>query len=170
MNIFLPPLRPPGALPEDRFRLACVRCGKCIEICPHDCLKLDLSFGASRLLPLVEPAVSPCQLCMKCVAACPTGALDRNCASMEDVKMGRAHILSSRCLNFTGGTMCWTCYDRCPLRGKAIILKDGLTPTITSQCAGCGVCEHVCPQKAVIVIAASTDYKPLDAAPEAPDS
>lgn len=167
MNIFLPPLRPPGALAESRFRRACIRCGKCIEICPHDCLKLDVSFDSARFLPLIDPADSPCQLCMKCVAICPTGALNHNCINMEDVRMGLAHILTSRCLNYTGGTMCWTCYDRCPLRGKAIILKDGFIPAITENCVGCGVCEHVCPQKAVTVVAASSAYTPLDAAPKA---
>lgn len=169
MNIFLPPLRPPGAIPESQFRKACVRCGKCIEICPHDCLKMDSSFGGGRLLPVVEAADSPCQLCMKCPAVCPTGALNRACRQMEDAHMGHAHILASRCLNYTGGTMCWTCYDRCPLRGRAIILQDGLTPAVTGDCVGCGVCEHVCPHKAITVVAASSNYRPLDAAPEAPN-
>lgn len=169
MKIFLPPLRPPGAIAEADFRRACIRCGKCVEICPHDCVKLECGFGGAHLLPMVEPADAPCQLCMKCTAVCPTGALDNNCGQMQNVKMGRAHIQASKCLNYVGGTMCWTCYDRCPLRGTAIVLKDGLTPAIGKACAGCGVCEHVCPQKAIIVVAASSNYKPLDAAPEAPD-
>lgn len=168
MNIFLPPLRPPGAIAENKFRKACVRCGKCIEICPHDCLKLDAAFWRAPLLPVVEPADAPCQLCMKCPAACPTGALSHECDQMEKAGMGRAYILVSRCLNHTGGAMCWTCYDRCPLRGRAIVLQDGLTPAVTEDCVGCGVCEHVCPHKAVTVVAASSDYRPPDAAPDAP--
>lgn len=166
MNIFLPPLRPPGALAESRFRRACIRCGKCVEVCPHNAARLAGGFGPDRLLPIIEPAVAPCQLCMKCPPVCPTSALARECVRMEDVKMGRAYILTSRCLNYTGGAMCWTCYDRCPLRGKSIVLKDGFTPAITDACVGCGVCEHVCPSHAVTVIAEAANYKPLDAAPE----
>ena len=84
---------------------------------------------------------------------------------MEDAGMGTAYILESRCLNRTVGTMCWTCYDRCPLRGKAIILENGLMPVITKACVGCGVCEHVCPHQAVTVIAASVNFKPEDVVP-----
>lgn len=67
--------------------------------------------------------------------------------------MGRAVILEDRCHNYTGGIMCWTCYDRCPLRGAAVILKDGIIPAITDECVGCGVCEYVCPVQAVVTVA-----------------
>lgn len=168
MNMFLPPLRPPGALDEAQFRRLCIRCGRCLEVCPHHSLKISGGFGRGRLLPFVDPAASPCQLCMKCVAACPVGALDKNCDHLEKVKMGQAHIITTKCLNYTGGTMCWTCYDRCPLRGRAIILKDGLIPAMTDLCAGCGVCGHVCPHQAIAIVAKASSYKPLDAAPQAP--
>lgn len=167
MNPFLPPLRPPGALEESRFRRACVRCGKCVEICPHDSIRLGSGFFGDRLLPLVDPESAPCQLCMKCAEVCPTGALGRN-ADMTAVKMGSAYLIKSRCLNYTGGAMCWTCYDRCPLRGKAIVLKDGITPAVTDACVGCGTCAHVCPQKAIEVVSIAADYAPPDAAPREP--
>lgn len=67
--------------------------------------------------------------------------------------MGRAVILEDRCHNYTGGIMCWTCYDRCPLRGTAVMLKDGIIPAITDVCVGCGVCEYVCPVQAVVTVA-----------------
>ncbi|HXE38217.1 MAG TPA: 4Fe-4S binding protein, partial [Azonexus sp.] len=33
-------LRPPGALPEDEFLGACIRCGLCVRDCPYDTLSL----------------------------------------------------------------------------------------------------------------------------------
>ncbi len=33
-------LRPPGALEEEDFVKACIRCGTCVEACPYDTLKL----------------------------------------------------------------------------------------------------------------------------------
>lgn len=159
------PLRPPGALAESKFRRLCIRCGMCIETCPHGSLRLAHGFGRGRHTPYLSPLEMPCHLCMKCIPVCPTGALDPSCHEMEDVKMGLAYILKTGCHNFTNGPMCWTCYDRCPLRGKAIILKDGLTPAITKDCAGCGVCAHVCPQKAITIVPASCSAIPADAAP-----
>ena len=38
-----------------------------------------------------------------------------------------------------------------PLRGKAVVLSGGITPAVTTACVGCGVCEYVCPVKAVEV-------------------
>lgn len=159
-------MRPPGALPEKEFLRLCIHCGKCVEICPHNILKLALTFGRSHQTPYFRAENSPCLLCMKCPPVCPTGALSSECADMHDVKIGMAYILKSGCHNYNNGIMCWTCYDRCPLRGEAIILKDGFVPHITDKCTGCGVCAHVCPQKSVLVVPASSSYTPPDAAPQ----
>lgn len=163
-NIFLPPLRPPGALAEANFLRLCVHCGKCLEVCPHDSLFLDQGFGRGRHAPRLDPQQTPCYLCMKCPPACPTGALDPRIASMEQARMGRAYILMDRCHNYVDNTMCMTCYDRCPLRGRAIVLTNGLMPAITEDCAGCGVCAYVCPLDAVEIVPASSAHVPLKAA------
>lgn len=165
MNIFLTPLRPPGAASEAAFQKLCIRCGKCLEICPHASIRMSGGFGPGRYLPYVDAENSPCQLCMKCPPACPTGALDHACDHMEKARMGMAHILADKCHNYTNGPMCWTCYDRCPLRGIAIKLKDGLVPAIADECAGCGVCAHVCPQKAIVIVARASKFVPENAAP-----
>lgn len=82
-----------------------------------------------------------------------------NIAAMAEANMGQAYILEDRCHNHNGGIMCWTCYDRCPFRGTAIILAGGFTPAVTSACVGCGICEYVCPvmasgalEKAIFVV------------------
>ena len=167
MNIFLPPLRPPGARKETEFLQLCVRCGKCIEVCPHNILKLAGGFSKRRHTPYFDAETGPCQLCMKCPPVCPTGALDNLCLEMGAARIGSAYILTSGCHNYNNGVMCWTCYDRCPLRGQAIILKDGLTPQITDKCVGCGICAHVCPQKSITIVSKNSSYIPLDAAPTA---
>jgi ferredoxin len=40
-------LRPPGALPEDDFLGACIRCGLCVRDCPYNTLELAKPENAS---------------------------------------------------------------------------------------------------------------------------
>lgn len=145
-------LRPPGAVSEREFLARCVHCGQCAEICPHRCIRLKRGFGPVRNTPVVRPRRAPCLLCMKCPSACPSGALDPTVTDMRRAGMGQAYILEDRCHNFTDGVMCWTCYDKCPLRGEAVILKNGITPAMTRRCVGCGICEYVCPVQAVVTL------------------
>jgi len=38
-------LRPPGALNEDKFLAACIKCGQCVQVCPVEAIRLaDLTF------------------------------------------------------------------------------------------------------------------------------
>lgn len=157
-------LRPPGAKSEEAFLRLCIRCGKCLQACPHQSLHLAGGFGRCRHTPYLDAERSPCQLCMKCGPACPTGAIDPDC-EMSEARMGRAYIRTSLCHNYTNGPMCWTCYDRCPLRGRAMALADGLTPAVLGECVGCGVCAYVCPQKAIVIVPIASNYVPPDAAP-----
>lgn len=169
-RVFLssPALRPPGAVKEKEFVVRCIRCGQCVEICPHGTLVFKGGFGRDRHTPMFEPEDTPCYLCMKCPPVCPSGALDASLTDMRRAHMGRAHILRNRCHNYTGATMCMTCYDRCPLRASAIVLADGLTPAVTSACTGCGICAHVCPVKAVVVLSREAHWVPGDAVPTLP--
>ena len=110
MSLFRPPLRPPGAAAEKDFTRLCVRCGQCVEVCPHQCLELMGGFGRERRTPRVTPRRAPCRLCMKCPPVCPSGALDPSITDMHRAGMGRAYILRDRCHNYTDGTICCLLY------------------------------------------------------------
>jgi ferredoxin-type protein NapH len=135
-----PVLRPPGAQPEALFQMLCVRCGKCAQVCPRKAVRLD---GGA---PFIEPRREGCDLCGKCVAVCPSGALAL--APGELIHMGIAEVDQSTCLAWNG-VLCRACFVACPLQGKALKLDESgpvWRPVVEpAACAGCGLCEHVCP-------------------------
>ena len=75
-------LRPPGALAEERFLAACIRCGLCVRDCPYDTLKLAPVGGAeaggvAAGTPYFNGRKVPCEMCddIPCVKACPTALI-----------------------------------------------------------------------------------------------
>ena len=137
-------LRPPGAVAEELFAAKCIRCGRCVEVCPYrSIVMLDIRDGIHAGTPLIEAEKIPCYLCMKCVEVCPTGSLTR--VSQAATRMGLAIINTFTCLAYEGITLCRTCYDKCPFVEKAIRLEQ-LKPVIDeSHCTGCGICTNACP-------------------------
>ena len=151
-------LRPPGALPEDEFLSACVRCGLCVRDCPYDTLKLaDLAESPAAGTPFFEARDVPCEMCdeIPCAAACPTGALSQSLEAIEHARMGLAVLIDEEtCLNLNG-LRCDVCYRVCPLIDQAITLEIAhnrrteahavFIPTVHSDaCTGCGKCEKAC--------------------------
>lgn len=166
-------LHPPGALGDDDFVQACIKCGQCVEACPYDTLKLATP-GDDKCpgTPYFEPRNTPCYLCTNypCIKACPSGALlsgnitrEPEPANIENARMGLAVVHKESCIAFSG-IQCDVCYRACPLMGKAIMLeKDrneftgkhaNLKPVVSSEyCTGCGICENVCVvEKAAIFV------------------
>jgi len=137
-------LRPPGAVPEEIFPAKCIRCGRCVEVCPYrSIIMLDIRAGLHAGTPLVEAEKIPCYLCMKCVDVCPTGSL--LCILQQDTRMGLAVINRFHCAAWLGTILRRTCYDKCPYAEKAIRL-DQLRPVVDeSACTGCGICTNACP-------------------------
>lgn len=161
-------VRPPGALVEDDFLAACVRCGLCVRDCPYNTLKLaDLGDPVATGTPYFTARDVPCEMCedIPCVKACPTGALDRSLTDITLARMGLAVLIDQEnCLNFLG-LRCDVCYRVCPVIDKAITLETRhnprsdrhalLLPTVHSDaCTGCGKCEKSCvlPEPAIKVL------------------
>ncbi|SFK48907.1 ferredoxin-type protein NapG [Shimia haliotis] len=152
-------IRPPGALPEEDFLASCIRCGLCVRDCPYDTLVLaELGVdGAATGTPYFTARDIPCEMCddIPCVAACPTGALDKDLTDIDDSRMGLAVLIDQEtCLNALG-LRCDVCYRVCPLIDEAITLerrhneRSGhhaiFMPTVHSdKCTGCGKCEKSC--------------------------
>ncbi len=137
-------LRPPGAVPEQIFPSKCIRCGRCVEVCPYNSIRpLDVRSGIYAGTPLIFVRDIPCYLCMKCVAVCPTGTLQP--IAQEETRMGLAVIDKHACITWNEElALCRTCYNVCPFKEKAIKL-DELRPVVIDEfCTGCGLCVHGC--------------------------
>lgn len=144
-------LRPPGALASSAFLAACLRCGKCAQVCRYGSIRI--ASGADGTLvgtPFIRPRETPCFLCMDCVPACPTGAL-RPGTAREKAAMGIAVVDRDTCLAWQGN-VCHTCFMACPFYDKAIVLEDFSRPVVREEhCVGCGICEHVCPMRTAAI-------------------
>jgi ferredoxin-type protein NapG len=151
-------IRPPGALPEDEFLGACVRCGLCVRDCPYGTLQLaELGADVAAGTPYFEARAIPCEMCedIPCIKACPTDALDHSLTDINAARMGLAVVVDQEaCIAFQG-LRCEVCFNICPIRGQAIVLdyqhnarsgKHALfIPVVNSDsCTGCGKCEQAC--------------------------
>ncbi len=169
-------LRPPGAVAEEKFMELCIRCARCIEVCPYESVKRADLFDRLQIgTPYVYADDRACYLCMLCPSVCPTGALDPKLNEPEKVRMGLAYIEQDKCLNYlyvkdenAGGTqgfatICSTCYNVCPYTDEAIIMEQYLLPVITEKCTGCGICVEKCPTepKSVSIIPAGMGNEDL---------
>lgn len=105
-------LRPPGALDEDAFLAACIKCGQCVQVCPVEAIVLaDGDEGYGLGVPYIDARAQACDFscdAVQCVLACPTGALSHQIAHKEEVTMGFARLarpescLAMKGLGFSG--------------------------------------------------------------------
>lgn len=153
IHSYPPPLRPPGAVPEDHFIAKCIRCFKCGQACRAQAI----SFGSWADGQLADTPLlanlrdNPCTLCMECTNVCPTGALQKIKPDLKviskSVKVGVAGIDTKRCLVWSGNrSKCHLCKSSCPYEGTAIVVDAQNRPVVKQdKCVGCGKCEHFCP-------------------------
>jgi ferredoxin-type protein NapF len=146
-----PPLRPPGAIDEERFTGVCVRCGNCAQSCPSQIIQPDLRGGLTGLLaPRLSFSAEYCrENCHRCQQVCPSGAIARlTLAEKRRAIIGRAVLDADTCL-MALGRECNACVQHCPFDAVAVTTgPDGFSsrPVVDLvRCNGCGACEAVCP-------------------------
>jgi len=139
-------LRPPGALREEDFRQACIKCGLCAEACRNRESNIDKETGKQREgtikmakggeealigTPFFVPRDVPCYMCddIPCVPVCPSGALDmpsllneKGELDINKATMGLAVLHKESCIAYWG-LQCDACYRACPLLDEAITLE-----------------------------------------------
>ncbi|UCG46943.1 MAG: 4Fe-4S binding protein [Phycisphaerales bacterium] len=132
-------IRPPGALGEGEFLKRCVKCGKCMRICPTNVIQPGGIEGGLENIwtPVLNNRIgsSGCQLnCTACGQVCPTSAvrpitLDEKLgrgAFADDgpIRIGTAFLDKNRCLPWAMDKPCIVCEENCPVSPKAIYTQE----------------------------------------------
>lgn len=158
-------IRPPFAIDELEFLLACTRCDACTKACPYGVIfPLSAKLGAKVVsTPGMDLLNKGCHLCedWSCVNACETNALklpdlkepaETSELSEPDAygdqykerfvpKIANVFINKETCLPYNGPE-CGACRV-CPVEGAMIWNME--KPEINqSLCAGCALCREAC--------------------------
>lgn len=138
-------LRPPGALSEQEFLGACIRCTRCADACSVSAIQfLGPEAGSLGGTPCIDPIRQACEMCLSCGNACPTGAL-QPLSDRQHISVGTAVVDDRLCVSINGTGVCGACYTACPLRGSAITQDIRNAPRVHAEyCTGCGLCEQFC--------------------------
>jgi len=147
------PIRPPGALSEERFCAMCWRCGACVQACPTRIIVPDTGEHgpSSWLTPRVVFNRGHClPQCVRCTQVCPSGALQslRTAEAKQMHSIGVAEVAVSVCW-LTEGRECGRCVAVCPYDAIRV-QTDGFDSRVVvrrEQCTGCGACEQECPTR-----------------------
>jgi len=143
-------IRPPYAIAEFEFLLACTRCNACIDACPYNVIfPLAARLGADvASTPALDLLTKGCHLCedWPCVNACEVNALvftepDEN-GAVKIKPFAAAEIDTSSCLPYSGPE-CGACESVCPIEGALVFEKE--KPGINlDYCVGCALCREAC--------------------------
>jgi ferredoxin-type protein NapF len=155
-------LRPPGAVPEDRFAGLCIRCNNCVHACPTKIIHPDTGREAG-LAGFAAPVVKYdreykycLETCNACTQVCPTGALTPlDLQPKNKYIIGEALVDNNVCLTALGKKECDACELACPYDAVKISWDEEqyiAYPIVNDKCIGCGACEVVCPTTPVRAI------------------
>jgi ferredoxin-type protein NapF len=138
------PIRPPWAIAEDAFVIACDRCDDCVHACPERVIR-----SGSGGFPEMDFSARGCSLCGECVIACRGKALTGN--PEYDRPWDSVVEIDGRCLAGKG-VVCRSCGEACDASAIRFRLRVGgaAEPQVDAAiCTGCGYCIGVCPVQAL---------------------
>jgi len=143
-------IRPPYAIRELDFLLACTRCGECIEACPHGTVfPLPVRQGAEVVnTPALDLLNHACHLCAEwpCVTACEARALQLPTVEEDELpplpRIALASIDTDTCLPYSGPE-CGACRPACPVDG-ALQWQQEKPRIDPARCTGCALCREAC--------------------------
>jgi ferredoxin-type protein NapF len=148
-------LRPPGAVPEDRFTGLCIRCNNCVHACPTKIIHPDtgheagLAGFAAPIIRFDKDYKYCLETCNDCTQVCPTGALTPLALEQKNKYIiGEALVDNNVCLTALGKKECDACELACPYDAVKITWDEdqyNAYPVVNDKCVGCGACEVVCP-------------------------
>ena len=147
------PLRPPGALPEAEFVVACTRCGACVGACLTGGLQPALLEAGVQGIwtPILVGRLGGCEAeCNLCGKVCSTQAIRYfPLAEKKKLRMGKAVIDRDLCLAWNEERVCYLCDEACPSGAIDFIHEAGSAfakpIVVAGKCTGCGLCEWKCP-------------------------
>lgn len=137
--------RPPWAVDEASFALACTACGDCVRACPSALLK-----PGSDHHPQIDFTARGCDFCGDCLRACRHGALVGDVTATATAFAHRV-ALGDLCLA-DWGIGCQVCGTFCASGAIAFAPRLGAPPIPTldlARCTGCGSCIAPCPAGAI---------------------
>lgn len=140
-------LRPPGSVPESEFMARCIKCERCISVCPTGVLEpLNIEGGLLQArTPVLNFTNNSCTFCDKCREVCPTAAIGAvDPYAPDQGRIGAAILHEDRCLAFLETNSCGLCVEACAY--EALSFDAGRRPVVdTTACNGCGECVKICP-------------------------
>jgi ferredoxin len=147
------PLRPPGAIAEEKYTGLCLRCSNCVRTCPSRIIRPDTGNAgiAGLLAPVVGYEKDYCREdCHACTQVCPSGALQElNLEQKNRYVIGEALLDASLCYLVRGVNDCDICVRACPYGAVEVYWNEDLYvayPVVDPEkCNGCGACEAYCP-------------------------
>ena len=137
------PIRPPWAIPEDRFVARCTRCDACLLACSPGVI-----VRGSGGFPQVDFSRGECTFCGRCADACGEGAFAPRAQTAPWHWVAR---IGEGCLAVRR-VVCRSCGDACEARAIRFRLEAGGAgwPVMDgAACSGCGACVSVCPAGAI---------------------